>query len=128
MSIKIPNAPLCSHCNQESVLTLGSVISPFNPSMKHKWFYFCEPCWAWVGCHKYSKRTLGHPANQELRAMRIKVHSKFDSMWSTRNGRTRAYKWLSKKMKLSSDETHIGMFDLKKCNSALEIIEKRKNV
>jgi len=127
VTIEVPNPPKCSHCDQESVLALGSVINPFNPSAKHRWFYFCEPCYAWVGCHKYSKRTLGYPANQELRAMRIKTHLVFDLLWSTKNGRTRAYKWLSKKMKIHIDETHIGMFDEEKCSRAIEIINERCN-
>lgn len=119
--------PKCCHCDQPSVLEIGSVISPFNPSVKHKWFYFCEPCYAWVGCHKYSKRTLGYPANSELRAMRIKTHSLLDSLWNTKNGRTKAYRWLSKKMKLHADETHIGMFNEEKCNRAIQLIEELIN-
>jgi len=125
--MKAPVPPRCCHCNQESKLALGSRINPFNPMVKHKWFYFCEACDAWVGCHKYSKRTMGYPANQDLRRLRIKTHSILDALWSTKNGRTKAYRWLSKKMELPFEKTHIGMFDEEKCKQAILLIEERCN-
>ena len=82
----------------------------------------CTKCDARVGCHPNSTRPLGTLADEDLREARMKVHRAFDPMWqSGRMSRREAYKWLAKRMRLSEDEGHIGMFDRKRCRAALHV-------
>jgi hypothetical protein len=56
---------------------------------------------------------LGHLAGPELRQARSAAHDAFDPIWqSGRMSRTKAYRWLSKKLDIPYAKTHIGMFDV----------------
>ena len=60
--------------------------------------YYCEPCNAYVGCHKNSRKPLGTLANKELRELRIRTHEIFDPLWkSGKMTRSEAYKMLEVK-------------------------------
>lgn len=43
--------------------------------------YVCEPCGAWVGCHKGTDKALGRVANKELRQLKHQAHEAFDPLW-----------------------------------------------
>jgi hypothetical protein len=78
--------------------------------------YVCRRCDASVGTYGRSKRPMGELANAELRDARKKAHSVFDLMWQRGHmTRSQAYKWLSWKMSLSPELTHIGMFNEEQC-------------
>jgi ssDNA-binding Zn-finger/Zn-ribbon topoisomerase 1 len=65
------------------------------------------------------------PANKELRQLRKQAHEAFDIIWrSGMMGRSEAYVWLGNKMGLPRHETHIGLFDKRKCAYSVEICHK----
>lgn len=84
---------------------------------KQPLIYICHPCDAYVGCHKDSNKSLGRLARPALRKLKIKTHKIFDSIWREEKILTRdqAYAWLSKRLSLSPEYTHIGMFKYTTC-------------
>lgn len=123
MKIKI----ICPYCKKRAKLTDSSVIYD---GISYGMVYLCvgyPKCDAYVGVHSNSKRAmpLGRMANKELREAKKELHRVFDKFWKeygyTRN---RAYKLLSKIMKISYRKCHIGYFDLNKCEQAYNSILK----
>lgn len=114
----------CAYCGREAELVTGAVIYPHRPDLAHKWLWRCEPCKAWVGCHKDTTKPLGRLANDKLRKAKMTVHHCFDQLWKREAGgtmkRKEAYRWLALEMKLSKEECHIGMFSVQQCDEALE--------
>ncbi len=87
--------------------------------------YLCEPCWAYVGCHKGTTKPLGKLADAELRGERIKVHKAFDGYWRGQEmSRSLAYRWLAEQLGISMKKCHVGMFDLGMCELALEALRE----
>ena len=123
----------CPYCNNEAELTTSDIVySHIKYFAKDKHFYICNECDARVGCHKGTTTPLGTMANRELRELRMKVHKTFDKMWKykfndTYMDRTKAYLWLAKKMEMTKDECHIGMFGIEECKKALKILGKGEN-
>lgn len=119
---------LCPYCEKEAEQVTGDIIYPHRHDLKHLLFYRCEPCKAYVGCHKNSGKPLGTLANRELRDARSKAHMFFDKLWRfswSRMSRSAAYRWLANAMKIPKEECHIGMFDLKQCKQAEELSHKK---
>ena len=115
--------PTCPYCNSTAVLVGGNVIYPHRPDLVHRKFWRCPclVCDAYVGCHLGSDKPLGRLANQDLRNAKVLAHEFFDRLW--RNGkmkRSSAYAWLAKKMKISRNKCHIGMFNVEQCNEAVK--------
>lgn len=87
--------------------------------------YWCQPCNSWVGCHKAKRRgceALGRLANAELRTWKKAAHRHFDALWkmsNRKNARQNAYQWLSQKMEIPPEVTHIGMFNVDQCKEVL---------
>lgn len=109
-------APVCPYCQKRSRLTDGAEVYPHRPDLKHKRFYLCAPCDAFVGCHPDSTQALGGPANAELRSARTAAHRAFDPIWrSGKKSRSQAYSWLAGELGIDQDRCHIGMFDLETC-------------
>ncbi|MCL2220985.1 MAG: DUF3268 family zinc-finger domain-containing protein [Oscillospiraceae bacterium] len=92
--------------------------------------YICHPCDAYVGTHMNTNKPLGRLANRELRLWRRKAHDSFDPLWKTgrfKGRRKSAYKWLSRKMKIPEEKTHIAMFDVDQCKQVIATVsEERK--
>lgn len=111
--------------------------------------FFCEPCYAWVGCHKGTTKPLGIPATQEVRDARKKAHGAFDpiwqSMWRDLNkshsmrlnkrvpeyygkgpARKAIYAWLAEQMDIPVEECHISWFNKKECEQVLDICNNSK--
>lgn len=89
--------------------------------------YLCRPCNAYVGVHKGTDKPKGSLANAELRNWRKAAHRAFDPLWKYgifKHQRNNAYAWLSKKMGIPIEETHIAMFDIAKCRDAINLINK----
>lgn len=117
----------CDYCGKEARLVLGYVIYPDHPDVKNKLYWQCVPCKARVGCHEGSTEPLGRMANKELRFWKMRVHEAFDPMWKSKNiTRTQAYRWLAKKLGIKKNNCHIGMFDIKRCKQAIEILTNHK--
>lgn len=119
----------CPYCGNECQLVNGKKIygrdAPLHQVLRN--FYLCEPCKAYVGVHKGTTIAYGTPAKRELRWKRKSLHSHFDRLWrDPRIARQLAYFWLSRKMGLPLEETHIGMFDEKQCDMALEHIRHQE--
>lgn len=89
--------------------------------------YICRACDAYVGVHSGSDMPKGTLANAELRYWRRLAHAAFDPLWQSGafyRRRNAAYSWLSEKMALSKEETHIGMFGVEACKKLINIISQ----
>lgn len=76
---------------------------------------------------KGTDKPKGSLANAELRNWRKAAHRAFDPLWKYgifKHQRNNAYAWLSKKMGIPIEETHIAMFDIAKCRDAINLINK----
>ena len=54
---------------------------------------------------------------------RGRAHAALDALW--RSGfisRQQAYKWMQKRMNLSEDDAHIGLFNVEQCNRVVELV------
>ena len=117
--------PTCPYCGVPSEPTTGDRVYPHSPALKDKVFWVCRGCDAWVGTHERTGKPLGTLANQELRLLRRQAHSAFDPLWKTgKRSRSQAYRWLSGKLGIPFDQTHIAMFDGELCRKTIEAAEK----
>lgn len=120
----------CDYCGKPARIVSGSVIYPHRPDLKHLRFWHCDPCGAYVGCHKNSARhvPLGRLANEELRTWKQLAHSNFDPLWkSGRMKRRDAYAWLAEQMNLDFKSCHIGMFNVEQCKDVVRITKNRES-
>lgn len=115
----------CPYCNKPSTFVDSRVIYGRSYGM----VYYCEPCNAWCGVHKGTNQSLGRLADSELRELKKQAHEAFDPLWNKKmqqglkknEARNLAYKWLSYKMGVKYEKTHIGMFDTAQCKQVIEI-------
>jgi hypothetical protein len=118
--------PICPYCNKESKKVSGKKIYPYLPKLWHKTYYECSPCGTYVGCHPGTERPLGVPANKDLRTIRIRAHSVFDTLWqSGKMKRGQAYCWLERELKLEPGDCHIGLFSFDQCVKAIELCTRK---
>ncbi len=109
----------CPYCGNPTKLVEDSRIYGRSYGAK---CYICEPCGAWVGCHKGTDKALGRIANKELRELKHQAHEAFDPLW--KEGylpRTSAYEVLSVAFGLPKEQTHIGMFDEGMCRKVIAL-------
>ena len=115
--------PICPYCGSTSAKVDGTAIYPHRDDLKAKIFYQCKPCDAYVGTHRKDGTPLGTLADANLRALRKRVHNRFDPKWQDgKMSRNAAYNWLSQKLKIPKSECHMAMFDANMCRKALEIL------
>lgn len=109
---------ICDYCGNKAALVTGRKIYPHRPDLNRLQFWHCEPCKAWVGCHKNSDaQPLGRLANAELRLAKSAAHRDFDPLWKSGNmTRKQAYQWLSNQLGIPKENCHIGMFDVETCH------------
>lgn len=115
----------CPYCNKPSQYVDSVIIYKRSYGM----VYYCEDCEAWCGVHKGTDQSLGRLANWELRKLKKHAHSVFDPLWQKKmaqglkknQARNLAYKWLSDKMSIDYEKTHIGHFDEEQCKQVIEI-------
>ena len=81
MSKRKHKPPEC--CGSPAKLVMGGRIYPHRIDLHELYFYLCESCGAYVGCHGKTKRAKGTPAGPELRAARMRAHAAFDPLWKT---------------------------------------------
>ncbi|MDY6884041.1 MAG: zinc-finger-containing protein [Pseudomonadota bacterium] len=122
----MPRIVLCHYCKAPAKLTNGKSIYPHRRDLHKLKFWQCQPCDAYVGCHRNGDGTapLGRLANAELRKAKSAAHRAFDPMW--RDGkvkRTEAYRWLAEQLEIDVKQCHIGMFDVEMCERVIEICE-----
>lgn len=135
-------APTCMSCKSaEKVrLTDGREVYPHRPDLYAKDIWKCDGCGGYVGCHPGTTNPLGTPADLQLRTARSRLHERrFDPLWKNaatsgvyagtyknakavndirRAARTRIYLYLADKLGLTTEQCHIGMFDLDQCRAA----------
>lgn len=115
----------CQYCGREARLVHSSVVYGRNADYGMVWY--CRPCKAWVGCQKNNENNapLGRLANAALRNAKVQVHLIFDPLWDGENTRfktrTDAYTWLSQQMQLHKKQTHVGWFNIDKCDRAIRV-------
>ena len=107
------NSPaICAHCGSECRLTDGKEIYPHRSDLHMLRFWKCDPCAAYVGCHKADDGTkpLGTAADAELRRLRQQVHGVVDPLWQNAKQRGRARQAVYKA--LTNIGHHLGFVDI----------------
>lgn len=68
---------------------------------------------------------LGKPANKATREARIRAHAAFDRLWhGGRGSRGQAYSWMRKRLGLTREQAHIGLFDAEQCERLIALVEE----
>ena len=118
----------CPYCHKQAKLVDSKIFYGVSYGMA----WFCQPCGAWVGCHKNSEKhaPLGRLANKELREWKQKAHDVFDPLWKRKikrdccskcHARKAAYKWLAGELSIKIKDCHIGMFNIEECKKTVGI-------
>lgn len=114
---------LCPYCNKEAEYLPSEQFYGMDYKTN---VYFCQPCDARVGTHKNSSRPLGTMANSHLRVYRQKCHALIDPYWKTgKHTRSEVYRRMAKAMNLTSEEAHIGMFNMEQCKQLIKFFSKQ---
>lgn len=135
----------CQHCREECRDRLGADIYPDRPDLALKVIWECVFCGARVGTHEegpHKGQALGTAANAELRKARMLLHGLLDPIWVNahqdypdahrqtgperikamaiikRTARKRVYEFLSERMGLAFEDTHVAMFSIEECRAA----------
>lgn len=112
---------VCPYCGEPSQFIDSSVIYGKSYGM----IYNCQLCDAYVGVHRGTDKALGRLADSELRYWKKQAHKAFDPIWkSGLMKRKAAYAWLSEKLQISPEYTHIGMMDIDGCQRVIEVCGK----
>jgi ssDNA-binding Zn-finger/Zn-ribbon topoisomerase 1 len=114
----------CPYCKAECLLQDDTTV--YNITYYTKvWVCSNYPeCDSYVGANKKTNEPLGRPANRELRLWKKNAHNVFDRLWKSGLAtRTGAYKWLSRKLGISLEKCHIGLFDVVTCKKVVRIIQ-----
>lgn len=115
---------ICPYCGAQAEYTDSKDIYHGH---SYGMIYICRACDAYVGVHNGSDMPKGTLANAELRYWRRLAHAAFDPLWQSGafyRRRNAAYSWLSEKMVLPKEETHIGRFDIEACKKLINIISQ----
>lgn len=117
---------ICQYCNNQAKLVKGNVI--YNSAFKtigDKWFWYCKPCVAWVGCHPDTDKPLGTLAKSRLRMLRHEAHEYFDRLWKDHNHtRNEAYTWLADTLEIEKPNCHIALFNERQCIKTINLARK----
>lgn len=122
----IRSGKICPYCNQKTEYVDSEIIYRIR---SYGMVYYCKPCDAWVGVHKGTDKALGRLANSDLREAKKEAHFYFDQLWKAKiemgftkgSARGKAYKWLSKQLGITGEETHVGWMDVELCKKVVEI-------
>ena len=117
----------CPYCKRKTILTDSSEVYG---GKSYGLIYICTKCKAYVGVHKGTTKPLGTPASKKLRGLRRQVHTYLDELWinspksKRSNNRKKTYKWLSEKLNIPIENTHVGMFTESQCIEAIELLRE----
>lgn len=125
--IDILHAKICPYCGKATEY----IDSKEFYGKSYGMVYACIPCQAWVRVHKGTDIALGRLANEELREWKKQTHALFDPLWkkllshgiSIAKARKACYSWLSNRLSIPFEYTHVGMFDVDQCRNACEAIK-----
>ncbi|WP_342479896.1 zinc-finger-containing protein [Paenibacillus sp. FSL L8-0340] len=111
---------LCSYCFS---------INEYQQSKSYsKWI--CPNCGSYVGVHQGTKIPLGTTADSITRKYRVIAHNYFDILCkrkmektgcSKNVARSKAYKWLSSKLKIEMSQCHIGLMNQEACERVIDL-------
>ena len=118
---------ICCHCGEPAIRVTGAKIYKGLPELYEKYFWQCEPCNAYVGCHPGTDKPLGELAKFSTRQARINAHFHFDPIWrammkkgmSKSRARKQAYGWLS--AQLGGRQPNISSMDETTCKQVIDI-------
>lgn len=116
----------CDYCGRRAEFVDSKIVY----GKSYGKIYLCRHCMAYVGVHKGTDKPLGRLANAELRYWKKAAHAAFDPLWKYgrfRGYRNAAYGWLSERMGLPVEKTHIGMFDVAQCKKAIQICRNERS-
>lgn len=125
---KTVKAPVCPYCGRVSVLRSAEYVYGENTITEGSLLYVCSGypgCGAYVGVHEGTKKPKGMLADSELRNKRIRAHRAIDRI--VRAGcmsKDGVYVWLSGRLNLPYEETHIGYFSDYLCEETIRECEK----
>jgi hypothetical protein len=113
----------CNYCHKDAQWVSNEKIYGRRYGQSYM-IWHCEPCKAYVGCHRNTKRPLGTLAKIELRELRKKAHSVFDPLYRDFRSatRTKEYKHMSEYF---GKEMHIGESDEQQCLEIISYAESR---
>lgn len=114
----------CPYCGKQAEYVDSKIIYH---GRSYGMIYICRPCDAYVGVHDGTDVPKGSLANARVRYWRRLAHAAFDPLWQSGKfyrRRGAAYTWLSEKLGLPKEETHIGMFDVDNCKKVIRIVEQ----
>lgn len=118
----IYSAKICPYCNSNTKIVSEEFI--YGRSYKNKSIICCRNfpvCDSFVGTH-VNGSPLGRLANKSLRGAKIQAHKFFDILWKDNYlERGEAYEWLSDKLNIPLDYTHIGMFSVETCKNVVKL-------
>lgn len=120
-------APICPYCGGWSAKLNGHDIYPHRPDLRHKTFYACRPCDAYVGCHPGTDKPLGSLADRRLRRARNRAHEAIDPLWlnaeDRRTARKEVYRAVATALGIELEDCHIAMFDDDQCARVVAMVE-----
>lgn len=138
--------PVCPYCGAPAEHVKGIVIYPHRPDLFTLSFWRCEPCQAYVGCHKTGDGMvpLGRLANARLRNLKSIAHAAFDTLWQKAlearrmpsgqfpkgakgEARNLWYRRLAAALEIPIEECHIGLFDELRCQRAINLCRQWAN-
>jgi hypothetical protein len=122
---------LCPYCQKEADFFAAEFMPAFVKAQSGSHYWVCVPCEAFVKAHRKNAEfnftgvePMGTLADRKLRALRSRVHDRFDILWGRLGwGRDHAYRWLATRMGISIDDCHVGMFDEEACRKALKLLK-----
>ena len=128
----------CPYCGSKAHLQDSSMVYGHSFGL----VYLCDKypfCDSWVGVHKGTVTPLGTMADSPLRDLRKQAHTLFDRLWKNpkvkskmdkdkymelvKQGRTKAYSFLAKRLGIHQDQCHIAMMDMETCERVISIFE-----
>lgn len=115
---------ICPYCKNIATLINGEKVYPENKNQHKNFFYECEPCEAFVGCHPNSTISLGTPAKIDLRQQRKLAHIYLDKVWESKI-MTRSETYLALANYLGVEEAHIGEMNLETCSKTIKFASEQ---
>lgn len=119
--------PVCPYCGRRSVLRPAEYVYGDYTISAGSLLYVCSgypECRAYVGVHEGSRRPKGTLADSELRNKRIRAHRAMDVLVKAGcMNKDGVYIWLSSRLNMPYEETHIGYFSDYLCEQTIRECE-----
>ena len=118
--IRVNTGKQCQYCGNDTAVVQSSAIYG-QGSGNYGLMYWCQPCGAYVGCHKNTNAALGSVANMFLRKSRQEAHKAFDSIWKMGyKKRSDCYETLARHMRIPVEECHMAMMSAAQCKEVVD--------